>query len=103
MPRSRKRPGAPLPSAATSIRVAELAWAGRHEAAIEQATAALEGTGLDVAGRLDLLDLRSESFLAEGDLDRAAADAAEMLELARTSRKAAFKAQALNRQALVQM
>src|SRR5437660_1373816 len=45
----------------------------------------------------------TSSSRAEGDLDRAAADAARMLELASASRNAAFKAQALNRQALVQM
>ena len=53
--------------------------------------------------KLDLLDLRAESFVALGDLDRASADAAEMLTLAKIAKRPAFKAQALNRKTLIQM
>ena len=80
----------------------DLAWAGQHAKAIELATTALAAPRLSVADRLDLLDLRAESFVAQGDLDRAGADAAAMLGLAKTAKTAAFMAQAQNRQALVQ-
>ena len=58
---------------------------------------------MSVATRLDLLDLRAESYIAQGDLARAAADAKAMLVLADRARTAAFKAQARNRLALVQI
>ena len=83
-------------------RVGDLAWAGQHAQAIELATAVLAARGLSVARQLDLLDLRAESFIAQGDLDHAAEDAAAMLDLAKIAKTAASKAQALNRQALVQ-
>src|SRR5664279_4010933 len=56
-------------------RVRDLAWAGQHPQAIEQATRALAATGLAVAAQLDLLDLRAESHIAGGDLANAATDA----------------------------
>ena len=74
-----------------------------HAQAIEQATAALATTGSNVEIRLDLLDLRAESFIAQGDLERAGADASMMLDLADRAKTPAFKAQARNRLALVQM
>ncbi len=83
--------------------VGDLAWAGQHDRAIELATTALAAPALRVADRLDLLDLRAESFVAQGDLTRAGADADAMLDLANRARSAAFKAQACNRVALVQM
>lgn len=82
-------------------RVGDLAWAGQHAQAIELATAALATTALTVADRLDLLDLRAESFIAQGHLARASAD--EMLDLANRAKAAGPKAQARNRLALVQM
>ncbi len=45
--------------------VFDLAWAGNHAKAIERATQALPGR-LAAAERMDLLDLRSESFVALG-------------------------------------
>ena len=84
-------------------RISDLVWAGHHPQAIEQATAALATTGLSVESRLDLLDLRAESFVALGDLERAEADAGAMLDLARGTGIAALNAQAHNRLALVQM
>ncbi|MGE5668293.1 MAG: GAF domain-containing protein, partial [Betaproteobacteria bacterium] len=53
--------------------------------------------------KLDLLDLRCESLIAQGDLDAAAADAAAMCDLADAAGKATLKAQAGSRMALIQM
>jgi len=83
--------------------VGDLAWAGQHAGAIEVATAALARTNLAAGTRLDLLDLRAESFIAQGDLVRSGADADAMLDIATRTRSASFKAQARNRLALVQM
>jgi GAF domain-containing protein/CheY-like chemotaxis protein/tetratricopeptide (TPR) repeat protein len=111
MPRSSKEPTvsgkttAQTPGNTTvgmAKQVGDLAWAGQHAAAIELATTALAASRLSVVNRLDLLDLRAESFIAQGDLDRAGADADAMLRLAKTARTAAFMAQAQNRQALVE-
>ena len=90
----------PAPSAE---RVGDLAWAGQHAQAIELATVTLATTGLSVGSRLDLLDLRAESHIALGKLELAAADATAMARLAAAGKSHAFKAQALNRKALVQM
>ena len=62
-------------------RITEAAAAGQHARAIELATAALAATNLTVAQQIDLLDLRAESLIAQGDLARAAEDAATMREL----------------------
>ena len=97
---AKPRAGAPAPIVQ---RIHDLAWAGQHAKAIELATQALSATAVAVAGRLDLLDLRSESFVAQGDLARAAADSDAMLALAERAKSAAFEAQARNRLALVQM
>src|SRR5438034_6756780 len=70
----------------TAGQVGDLAWAGQHAQAIELATTALSTPGLSVGSRLDLLDLRAESFIAQGDLARAGADAEEMLDLADRAR-----------------
>jgi GAF domain-containing protein/CheY-like chemotaxis protein len=103
---SRARPRA-QPRADGSVpvkqRVRDLAWAGHHRQAIEEASAALATTGLSVETRLDLLDLRAESFIAQADLERAGADADAMIELANGARTPALKAQARNRLALVQI
>jgi GAF domain-containing protein/CheY-like chemotaxis protein/tetratricopeptide (TPR) repeat protein len=101
-PRQKARPRADA-SAPIKERVSDLAWAGHHAQAIEQATAALAKTGLSVESRLDLLDLRAESFIAQGDLERASADAGAMLDLADRAKTPASRAQARNRLALVQM
>ena len=93
---------APTPRA-TARQVGDLAWAGQHEKAVELATAALSAPRSSAALRLELLDLRAESRIALTDLDAASADATAMLALARAARSPAFKAQAQNRQALVQM
>ena len=99
-----KAPARPRPAKANPIlgRVAELASAGQHAQAIELATAALAKTGIDPASKIDLLDLRAESFVAMGDLAQAGADATAMFEQARRARNPARLAQALNRSAYVQ-
>ncbi len=94
------RTGKPAP---VTERVRDLAWAGQHAQAIEIATAALAVPGLGIGIRLDLFDLRAESFIAQGNLELASADAQTMLELADCAKTAASKAQARNRLALVQM
>jgi hypothetical protein len=53
----------------TAERVKDLAWAGLHDRAIELATTALAAPGLSVGTQLDLLDLRAESFIAQGDVE----------------------------------
>jgi GAF domain-containing protein/CheY-like chemotaxis protein len=102
---SRLRPKASRadPSAPIRERASELAWTGHHAEAIAQASAALAKSGLSVESRLDLLDLRAESLIAQGDLERAGADADAMLVLAKGAGTAALNAQAHNRLALVQM
>ena len=94
--------GATSAARATIQQVGDLAWAGQHAKAIEVATASLARSGLSFGRQIDLLDLRSESFIAQGDLGPAEADAKTMLELARRARKPAFIAQALNRRAIVE-
>src|SRR6185437_4566568 len=93
--------------ALSAERVREFAGAGQHAGAIELATTALAATGLPVAEQLTLLELRAESFIALGKLDRAAADAASMqaLATAKASRSAMAMstAQALCTRAMVQM
>src|SRR5690349_1713113 len=82
--------------------VRELAWAGRHAEAIERASQRLD-TRLDASARLELLDLRTESRIALGDLDGAAADASAMLAIAKASGRATHLAIAQNAMALARM
>jgi GAF domain-containing protein/CheY-like chemotaxis protein len=88
-------------SPATAKEVGGLARAGKHAKAIELASKALAAAGLTVAKRLDLLDIRAASFIARGELDRAAADADAMLVLAKRAKKAAYMEKALRREAAV--
>src|SRR5437867_7460041 len=78
----------PIP---TAKQVRELLRAGRHAKAVDLATTALAAAGLTVAKKLDLLDLRAESFIARGEFDLASADADSMLVLAKRARTAAFR------------
>ena len=48
--------------------VTDLAWAGQHEQAIAAGSAALKRKSVSVDERMILLDLRSESCIAMGDL-----------------------------------
>ena len=82
-------------------RIADLAWAGQHEQAIAAASAALEREALDADERMTLLDLRSESCIAVGDLAHAAADASAMKTLAKREKSDALLAGALCRDAFV--
>ena len=84
----------------TIARARELAWTGQHAQAIDLVTQVLSTPKIKPAEQMDLLDLRVESYIAQGKLDLAAKDAKAMVKLAKT---AALKAQALNRLALVQM
>ncbi|HEY3532318.1 MAG TPA: hypothetical protein VGL43_04255, partial [Casimicrobiaceae bacterium] len=80
----------------------ELAWTGQHERAVAECNDRLASAkASDV--RLALLDLRAESHIALGRLADAAADAAAMVELARTMRTPSAESIALNRRALVEM
>ena len=81
---------------------AALAWAGQHEQAIAVATAALAAAPDDrSACRFDLLGLRADSFIATGELARAAEDAATMRAIADRSDSSALQARALNCQSRV--
>src|SRR5512136_2035391 len=64
----------------------ELAWAGQHANAIDVCTRALAANGRgsrsNGAMQMPLLDVRAESRIALGQLDRAAQDAAAMFALA---------------------
>ena len=82
---------------------ADFAWAGQHEQAIAAATAALKRKTIDADERMTLLDLRSESYIAQGDLKRAGDDAKAMKALARQEGGAALQARALCREAFVQV
>ncbi len=104
----KKKTARPFARAAASTppeaiqQVGDLAWAGQHAKAIELATSALAKSGLNAGSRLDLLDLRAESYIAQGTLEQADADAKAMVDIARRSRKPAFLAQALNRRAIIE-
>ena len=105
-----------------------LAWTGQHAQAIELVTEELSKSdwsrstpkwGQSDSRKADyqsaLLDLRAESYIAQGRLDLAAKDAKAMMKLAKVSRvanptykgKSGYQpdlhAKALNRKALVQM
>lgn len=83
-------------------RVHALAWAGKHPQAIDLATQELDNATLPTSQRMDLLDLRSESYIAIGKLDLTLQDAKAMGRLAKGGSHQ-LTAQALNRLALVQM
>ena len=89
--------------AATLAAVHDLAWTGQHAQAIDLACQALAAPKLKPAAQMDLLDLRAESYIAQGQLDLAAADAARMVKLEKAAKLARLTALALNRQGLVQM
>jgi len=89
----------PIP---TAKQVRELVRAGKHAKVIDLATTALAAAGLTVAKKLDLLDIRAESFIARGEFDLASADADSMLVLAKRARNAAFRERAQKRRDRVQ-
>ena len=87
-------------SAEAIITARGLAWTGQHAQAIDVATSALAMRN-DDADRLALLELRVESLIARGELERARADVGAMLAIAERSGIPAFAAQALNCQTLL--
>src|SRR5258706_11393492 len=87
---------------AALLSIHDLAWTGQHAQAIDLATQALSAPKIKPAAHMALLDLRAESYVALGQLDLASQDAARMVKLSKTAKQARLKAQALNRQALVQ-
>ncbi|HUG33263.1 MAG TPA: hypothetical protein VMJ90_00735, partial [Anaerolineales bacterium] len=86
--------------------VRQLAWTGHHAKAIDLAAQALSDAGRvgsrTAPTKMDLLDLRAESYIAQGKLDLAAKDASAMMKLAKTVKKPALIAQALNRKVDIQ-
>jgi GAF domain-containing protein len=104
-PRLNRDTASPLGEAVAKAR--DLARAGQHSKVIEHCSHALATTrresGSIAAEQMQLLDLRAESCIALGQLNRAADDAALMIELAGRAKAPALKAQALNRKAIVQM
>ncbi|HLW13097.1 MAG TPA: GAF domain-containing protein [Casimicrobiaceae bacterium] len=74
----------------------EMAWAGQHAAAIDCVTRALPAAARDAELRIALLDLRTESLVAQGDVDRALDDANAMLAIAEQSGRAKLQAIALH-------
>ena len=95
------KPGGEPPQALAAAR--DLAWTGQHAQAIECCGHALAARQITPAQRMDLLDLRAESLIAEGRFADAAHDAAAMLSLARAHKQSALEVRALNRHALVLM
>lgn len=83
--------------------VRQLAWTGQHATAIDSASEELNKSGLKPDLQMDLLDLRSESYIAQGKLELAMQDAKAMMKLAKPTTNYQLHAQALNRLALVQM
>ena len=84
-------------------RVHDLAWMGQHSRAIELATQALGANKIKSPVQMDLLDLRAESYLAQGKLDLAAKDVRSMMKLANIEKLPALKTQALNRKTHVEL
>ena len=99
----KRRPALPraVKHSSTAKRIRDMARTDEHAQAIELATTALAAARLSVANKIDLLDLRSESYTAAGELDHAAKDATAMLRLANGAQSEAFKARAVKRGALV--
>ena len=92
-------------SASSSIaaQVRELAWAGQHAQAIEHCSQALQGKRLAAAARIELLDLRAQSFIAQGRFADAALDARAMQALAAQQGQAADQSSAHICLAMAQM
>src|SRR6186713_1225663 len=86
---------------ATDIdRARDQAWAGRHDQVIGLCNDALATEGLGAKLRMAWLELRSESFIAQGLLAEAMADSEAMIALARARHDAGLHARALNAQAM---
>ena len=81
----------------------DAAWNGEHTDAVADCSEALAAGKFDPGLQLALYDVRAESYVALGRLDLAGQDALAMNEIAQREAKPAYKAQALNRQALLLM
>ncbi|MEO7009641.1 MAG: GAF domain-containing protein, partial [Caldimonas sp.] len=81
----------------------DLAWRGRHEAAIDRCTLALHAAAGAPTALIELLDVRAESLIARARMNEAVADGARMLEIAAAQPLPAPQARAHNRQALLLM
>ncbi|HCB01976.1 MAG TPA: hypothetical protein DEP19_06300, partial [Anaerolineae bacterium] len=91
----------------------QLAWTGQHVKAIDVATQELSMSRLQRDIEMSLLDLRAESYIAQGQLDLAMQDAKAMMKIAKGDTRSSntriskpdsrLLTQALNRLALVQM
>src|SRR3954468_2130597 len=57
-----------------------LAASGKHAAAIEAATTALQAGSATVGAKMEVLDLRAESYIALGNVATAAEDASAMVD-----------------------
>ncbi len=79
----------------------DLAWSGRHAAALAQCEQALAVPGLPAATRLALLELCVHSHLARGQFGQATQAATTMGEVANTQGADASRVRALCCQALV--
>ncbi|HMV28546.1 MAG TPA: hypothetical protein PKE23_04120, partial [Anaerolineales bacterium] len=64
--------------------IRQLAWTGQHAAAIVSATQALATPKIKPAEQMSLLDLRAESYIAQGKLDLAMKDAKAMGKIAKS-------------------
>jgi GAF domain-containing protein/DNA-binding response OmpR family regulator/tetratricopeptide (TPR) repeat protein len=83
-------------------RVRELAWEGKHAQAIELATHALSRPKLKPADRIDLLDLRAESYRIQLKREPAEKDVFQMERLAKELGNPAVKAKTLLRKLSLQ-
>ncbi len=103
--RSVRRPGraaaAPVSPEAAVAAARDLAWIGQHSQAIDAATAALAAAEDDTL-RLALLDVRAQSFIAQGEMTRARQDADAMIAVAASNHTPAHEAQAQNCLSFVQ-
>ena len=81
--------------------LADLAWAGQHAQAVEEASAALAGRAATGTLRARLLELRCSSRLALGDLQGAAADAAALVQENGAPRTSAWHVRGLGWQSQV--
>ncbi len=62
-------------------RIRELAWTGQHLKAIELATRVMASMDTQPDEKIVLLDLRADSYIAQGNLDLVERDSAAMVEI----------------------
>lgn len=101
MKASRLKPTSDNTTSQSQIRA--FVWAGNHTQAIRLATQELDNPHLPVSLRMDLLDLRAESYIAFGKFDLAMEDTEAMITISRGGKDKCLQAQALNRLTLIQI